>query len=74
MSTAHTATPKLPEPTLHEALLAAGYTAERVTRVDGEFRGMRILRDGMRAHETPLASAELGWEIACAALTAAHGE
>lgn len=51
------------EPTLHEALRASGYTAERVYRPNGEFRGMRILSDGKKVHETEIANAEYGWDL-----------
>jgi hypothetical protein len=58
------------DPTLNEALQAAGYTTERVVRQNGEWRGMRILKDGCQVHETDLASAEKGWEIALAKASA----
>lgn len=51
------------DPTLHEALRASGYTAERVYSLSGEFRGMRILKDGKQVHETKIASAEYGWGL-----------
>jgi hypothetical protein len=51
------------EMTLKEALLLAGYSTERVTRENGEFRGMRILKDGVPIHETEVASAQFGWEV-----------
>lgn len=59
------------EPTLHEALIASGYTAERVYRQNGEFRGMRILNDGKQVHETEIANSEYGWDLVRAALAKA---
>lgn len=51
------------EPTLHEALRAAGYRAERVYTPQGEFRGMRILKGDKQVHRTPTASAQYGWAL-----------
>lgn len=51
------------QPTLHEALRDAGYTAERVYWQCGEFRGMRILKDGKQVHESDIANVEFGWSL-----------
>lgn len=48
--------------TLKQALTENGFTFERIER-DGEFKGMRILKDGVQVHDTIYASPELGWEI-----------
>ena len=49
--------------TLHEALAATGFKAERVMWANGEFRGMRIVKGGVQVHEGVTASPEYGWHL-----------
>lgn len=48
--------------TIKQRLALAGYEVRRIEK-DGEFRGVEILKDGVRAHKTPYASADLGLEL-----------
>ncbi len=48
--------------TIKQRLAIAGYEVKRIEN-DGKFCGVEILKDGIRAHKTPLASVELAIEI-----------
>jgi hypothetical protein len=48
--------------TIKERLKMAGYDVVRV-EIDGRFRGIKIVKNGITAHKTPLASVDLAIEI-----------
>ena len=48
--------------TIKQRLALAGYEVRRIEK-DGKFQGVEILKDGVRVHDTPYASADLAVEL-----------
>lgn len=49
--------------TLKQELSEAGYTINRVNHEDGTFRGMEVLKDGKRVHDTATMNVDAAWEL-----------
>ena len=49
--------------TLKQELIEAGYTFNRVEWEDGHFRGMEVLKDGKRVHDTVTMNVDAAWDL-----------